>query len=142
MSTEATFLKNNQFGSFTNLATLKGFWLDYTDFNQWGNSVYLMDVWKSHLNQGWVTILSWFYFALLVFGLGSLAFAKKSQSFLRQSHWRYFWFFLFTTFIIAGSNPPLAFLYDFLPKLCPCLVKSFDQLLLNGLFPTVCFIVY
>ncbi len=135
MSTEVTFLKNNQFGSFTNLATLKGFWLDHTDFNQWGNSVYLMDVWKSHLNQGWLAVLTWLYFALLVLGIGSLFLAKKSQSHLRHSHLSILVVFLFTAFILAGSNPPLAFVYDFLRQVVPLFGQIFRSAFTKWIVP-------
>lgn len=135
MSTEITFLKNNQYGSFSNLATLKGFWLDYTDFDRWGNSVYLMDVWKSHFNQIWVKILSWIYFILMVFGLISLMLAKKSRSYLRQAHLAIILIFFFTIFILSGSNPPLAFLYDFLRQYLPLFGQIFRSAFTKWVVP-------
>lgn len=135
MSTEVTFLKNNQFGSFANLATLKGFWLDYTDFNQWGNSVYLMDVWKTHFHQPGVIVLSWLYFLLLLCGLGLLIFSKKNKSFLAHSHLAILLVFLFTAFILAGSNPPLAFLYDFLRQHLPLFGQIFRSAFTKWIVP-------
>ncbi|NMA29699.1 MAG: hypothetical protein GX943_01390 [Candidatus Pacebacteria bacterium] len=135
MSTEVTFLKNNQYGSFANLVTLKGFWLDYTDFNQWGNNVYLMDAWKTHLNKPWVVVLTWFYFVLLVIGIVSLFMAKKSQSQLRHSHLAILLVFLFTAFILAGSNPPLAFLFDFLRQVVPLFGQIFRSAFTKWIVP-------
>ena len=135
MSTEVTFLKNNQYGSFSNLATLKGFWLDYLDFDRWGNSVYLMDVWKTHFYQSWVKALSWIYFALVVLGIVAIIFAKKGKAYLRHSQLAIVLVFLFTGFILAGSNPPFAFIYDFLRNSVPLFGQIFRSAFTKWVVP-------
>jgi hypothetical protein len=135
MSTEVTFLKNNQYGSFNNLVTLKGFWLDYTDFDRWGNSVYLMDMWKTHFNLLGIKILSWIYFVLVLLALVSMIVAKKSRSYLRQAHLAIVLVFFFSIFILAGSNPPLAFLYDFLRQQVPLFGQIFRSAFTKWVVP-------
>ncbi|MBU1033714.1 hypothetical protein KKI22_02060 [Patescibacteria group bacterium] len=120
MSTGVTFLRNNKFGNFYDLFTLKGFWLDYGDFDQWGNSVHLMDVWKTHLQNSFVVYISIAFFLILVFGIVSLSISKKFKPALPILV-----LFVFSAFILLGSNPPFGFIYEFLRSHLPLFGQIF-----------------
>lgn len=111
MSNDVLILKNQAFADYSHLAKLQGFWLDQTDFDQYGNTVYLFDVWKTHFSNPVVTVLAFGFFALLLLGLWQL-FRKKVAN-------RYFIFsaFLLSTWMMALEVFPFNFLTHIVQKI-------------------------
>lgn len=123
MSTGVTFLQNNRFGNFFDVATMKGYWFAYTDFDRWGNMVYLLDAWKSHFYQPLVVVLSWLYFLLLLVGFGALLIHRQKR--LGAIRLSIIFTLALIVFILLGSNPPFGFIYDFLRESVPLFGQIF-----------------
>lgn len=69
MSNDVLILKNQAFGDYAHLAKMQGFWLDQTDFDQFGNTVYLFDAWKTHFSNPLVVVVAFGFFGLVLLGL-------------------------------------------------------------------------
>lgn len=119
MSNEVLVLKNQAFADHWRLAKMHGFWLGETDFDQFGNTVYLFDPWQSHFNQSWVTALTVGFFVLTVLGVWQL--------FRLQNRYRYFTaaVFLLTWWMMALQSFPFQFLTDLLNRLLPFFAEMF-----------------
>lgn len=125
MSTDVTFARNNQFGNWLDVLQLKGYWFDYTDFDQWGNTVYVLDAWKGALLQPWMQGLVCLFVGFLILGISSL-FVSKNWHF-PGSKWRWLLllFLMISTFILIGDNPPTGWLYRFCLEYIPLFSQFF-----------------
>lgn len=135
MTTGSVFLRNNKFGNFQDLIQLKGYWFDFTDFDQWGNTVFLLEPWKAHFQNSLVNLSSFIYFALLLLGVGSVFILKKLPSGLKKSRWLFSTPFLFCCFILLGSNPPFGFFYDLLQENIPLFGQVFRSSFTKWIVP-------
>lgn len=71
MSNEDIVLKQKEFADFGSAALFHGFSLNQTDyFQNAGKFEYMMEPWRSHINHGYMQIISWGFFLLSVIGLG------------------------------------------------------------------------
>lgn len=119
MSNEILSLKNQAYGDLPHLIKIQGFWLDQNDFDQFGNSIYLFDAWKTHFSKPVANILAYVFFALLVLGV---------WQFFRQKHQqRYFILlaFLLSMWMMALWNFPFVYLSNFLEKTIPFFAEMF-----------------
>ena len=135
MTTEPVFLRNNKFGNFRDLIQLKGYWFDFTDFDQWGNAVFLLESWKTHFQNPLITSLSFIYFALLSLGIASIFILKKLPTEMKQARFLILALFLFSCFILLGSNPPFGFIYDFLRENLPLFGQVFRSSFTKWIVP-------
>lgn len=135
MTTESVFLRNNKFGNFQDLIQLRGYWFDFTDFDQWGNTVFLLEPWKTHFQNPLVSFISFIYFALILLGVSSVFILKKLPSELKKLRWLFLILFLFCCFILLGSNPPFGFLYDFLRENIPLFSQVFRSSFTKWIVP-------
>ncbi len=118
MSNDILSLKNQAFADFAHLAKLQGFWLGQTDFDQFGNTVYLFDAWKTHFSNPLVTISAFSFFALLLLGIFYIS--------KRKVIGRYFIFsaFLVSSWMMALQAWPFSYLSHLLSRFLPL----FDQM--------------
>lgn len=135
MTTEPVFLRNNKFGNFRDLIQLKGYWFDFTDFDQWGNAVFLLENWKTHFQNPLINSLSFIYFTLLLLGIISIFVLKKLPSEMKRAHHSILALFLLSCFILLGSNPPLGFIYDFLRENLPLFGQVFRSSFTKWIVP-------
>ena len=135
MTTEPVFLRNNKFGNFRDLIQLKGYWFDFTDFDQWGNAVFLLEDWKVHFQNPLITSFSFIYFALLLLGITSIFTLKKLPSAMKRARYSILALFLFSCFILLGSNPPFGFIYDFLRENLPLFGQVFRSSFTKWIVP-------
>ena len=135
MTTESVFLRNNKFGNIYDLIQLKGYWFDFTDFDQWGNTVFLLEPWKTHFQNPLINFTSFVYFAFLLLGIVYLFTLKKTPSKLIKFHWLFLILFLTCSFILLGSNPPLGFIYDFLRENIPLFGQIFRSAFTKWIVP-------
>ena len=125
MATEQITLRNDKFGIPTSILRLQGYWFDYTDFNQSGSTVYLLDSWKTHLDQPVINVLSYLP-ALFVLGALFLLFIyQPKKNLFREEKWLVLMLFLTIYFVLNGSNPPTAWLYELLKQHLPLFGQIF-----------------
>lgn len=119
MSNEVLSLKNQAFADFSHLAKLQGFWLGETDFDQFGNAVYLFDTWKTHFSYLSVNVLAFIFFALVLLGVW--------QIFKRKIEHRFFIFaaFLLSLWMMALNAFPFIILTKFIEKIFPLFDEMF-----------------
>ena len=135
MTTASVFLRNNKFGNIHDLIQLKGYWFDFTDFDQWGNMVFLLEPWKVHFQNPLVNFISFIYFAILLLGVVSIFVFKKLPKELKKFYWITLTLFLFCCFILLGSNPPFGFFYDFLRNNVPLFGQIFRSAFTKWIVP-------
>ncbi len=118
MSNDVLSLKNQAFGDFAHLVKLQGFWLGETDFDQFGNAVYLFDAWKTHFSYLSVNVLAFIFFALVLLGIWQL-FRKKVKHRL----------FIFGGFLLSLWMMALnVFPFSILTKLVERIFSLFDEM--------------
>jgi hypothetical protein len=119
MSNEVLLLKNQAFAEPGRLALMQGFWLGETDFDQFGNTVYLFDPWQTHLSQPQVNFIAYSFFVLLLLGLWQFFGQKHQQRYL------ILWAFVLTWWMMALQSFPFNFLTDVLTKILPFFSEMF-----------------
>jgi len=119
MSNDVLSFKNQAFGDISHLARLQGFWLGETDFDQFGNTVYLFDAWKTHFSNPLVNYLAFGFFALVLLGVWQL--------FKRKIDHRFFIFgaFLLSLWMMALNAFPFSVLTKFIEKIIPLFDEMF-----------------
>lgn len=80
IATPETGLMNQGFGDLQSIVSLKGFWLEYTDF-QGGEFGYLMPSWHDWVQTPTYTVLALSLFAASAFGFAVALLNKKQRSF-------------------------------------------------------------
>lgn len=119
MSNEVLILKNQAFADYPHLAKMQGFWLGETDFDQFGNTVYLFDAWKTHFSNSWINYLAFSFFALVLLGFWQL--------FRRKNSYRYFILsaFSLSVWMMALEVFPFSFLTHLVQRLLPLFNEMF-----------------
>lgn len=135
MATEQISLRNASFGNLPAIARLEAYWFDYQDFDQSANSVYLLDPWKTHLNQPVIGIISYLPALLIVFAL-ALLWTKKNND-RRFLRWYLTILLLLCYFVLAADNPPFAFIYSFLQDRLPLFEQVFRSSFTKWVVPAV-----
>jgi hypothetical protein len=79
IATPETQLMNAARTGFTNMATLKGYWFDYFDWNKAGSYDYLYKIWIAYSNQSAVTLICLTLFVFSSLGLVLSLFKKKAS---------------------------------------------------------------
>lgn len=110
MVTEKNLLQNKRFGDLLNVASLRGFWFEYTDLDSDGNFAYMFSPWRDHFKKPLVPGASYFLFSIVVLGIFA-AFRKKNQ-------YRFpaLFLFLFSFTLLANSTPPFSWFDSVLYK--------------------------
>lgn len=119
MSNDVLSLKNQAFGDFSHLVKLQGFWLGETDFDQFGNTVYLFDAWKTHFSNPCMNFLAFSFFILVLLGIW--------QFFKKKNIYRYFILsaFLLSIWMMALGSFPFSILTNILQKIIPFFSEMF-----------------
>jgi hypothetical protein len=119
MSNEVLSLKNQAFADFSHLAKLQGFWLGETDFDQFGNAVYLFDAWKTHFSYRLVNVLAFIFFALMILGIWQLFRRKVKHRFFILGG------FLLSLWMMALHAFPFSILTRFIERIFPLFDEMF-----------------
>jgi len=119
LSTEETFLRNQAFGGLQDVFLLRGFWFDFSDFNESGELEYILKPWREHYQNPWVLSLGYLPFALVI---GGVYFSVKSK--LR---WRYglVGIFILSLMMLIGENIPTGFVMYLLRVVVPLFRQVF-----------------
>lgn len=97
MTTENQYLNNTQFGDLFNTLSLRGFWFNYTDFDQKGEVNYLLLPWRDYFHNFAPNFTSLFFVVLLFFGI-FYAFQRKNY------YLKIFLSLFFIFFLILANN--------------------------------------
>lgn len=119
MSNDELFLRNQAHAEFIDVARMRGFWLWHSDFDTAGNSIYLMDAWKTHLSNPLINILTWGFFALVVLAIFDLLKGKNRYKYLILIS------FLLSFLMISAGNFPFAILTKVLHTVIPFFYEMF-----------------
>lgn len=101
MATQDIFYRNQKFGNFTDVLTLKGIVLDYwqNDFKT-NLSHYMMDPWLKHLKTWQFKFSSWVFIFLLFLGIAHVLLKKKKSLYPFLS-------LLFFSFVMMATDTPI-----------------------------------
>ena len=119
MSNNELFLRNQAHAKFTDIARMRGFWLWHSDFDKAGNSIYLMDAWKTHFANPFINILSWGFFILVILAIFDLLRGKNRYKYL------ILFSFLLSFFMISTGNFPFVILTRILHAIIPFFYEMF-----------------
>ncbi len=108
MATDDIFLKNHKYGDFKNTALMRGFDLDYIQYDwQTSQQVMMFAPWKDHLNNISIEFIGWTFFALTI--SGSFLILKEK----RKIMYPFLLIFIFT-FLIIGNDIPILNVFSYL----------------------------
>lgn len=110
MVTEKNLQQNKRFGDLLNVASLRGFWFEYTDLNSDGNFAYMLSPWRDHFKKPLVSEASYLLFSIVVLGIFA-AFRKKNQY-----RFTALFLFLFSFTLLANNTPPFSWFDSLLYK--------------------------
>lgn len=127
IATPETQIMNQARGNLGDIATLKGYWFDYYDWeqtrNDWnsvGNYDYLYRDWINYLSNPALDRISLAIFGVAVLGL-ALGTLKKKINF----RFSFLLLGLISYFMLAGSNPPFGNWFDLLTQKIPLFGEIF-----------------
>ena len=117
MSTDSVVLRNKAFGDFVSVSLMRGFTLDYVDYQEDGNNDYMMKTWRDyHKKFPIISISAAFYLIMLTGAYSAISEKKKSL---------YPYLFLtLGSFIMLGNNIPIL-------SLIPALIQKYIPLFYN-----------
>jgi hypothetical protein len=136
MATDEVAARNAAYGNFSSIIRLQGYWFDYQDFDQSGNTLYLLDPWKTSLQYSWVQILSYLPGVLLLITVFWWWWQKKKNPFLRLS---FSFALLLIYFVLAGDNPPFSWFYTTLQNHLPLFSQVFRSAFTKWVVPATFF---
>lgn len=112
MTTENVLLQNKKFGDITDVALLKGFWFDLTNYSQDTKSFdYLLLPWRKYLDNPFITTTGFLLFSIVLLGI----FASFKER--NQYRWIYVFLFLVPFVILANNTPPFSWIDGLLYRL-------------------------
>lgn len=111
MSTEKTYLENKEFGDLTDVITLRGFWLQASDFGFRESSGYIMEPWRQHLLNPVVALSGVLLFGFISVGIGVSLKKRKSDRYIFLA------LFLVSLVILTNATPPFSWVDDLFNKL-------------------------
>jgi len=120
ISTPETRLMNQGFGDLQNIVGLKGFWLEYTDFQE-GQFGYLMQSWHDWTQTFVYTAVSLSLFAASVLGFVVAIFNKKQRSIGLFG----VVVLLFSTMLLSAGEGFLGLFYDAMSRMVPLFADMF-----------------
>lgn len=119
MSTETIFLENKAFGTFQNVALLKGFWFDKIDPDKFGNFAFLMGVWRDYSKNILFLISGYLLFLIGLFGVFTSFKTKKSVNL----SFSILFVFAFTMLMVA--TPPFSWVGELFRHSLPLFNQAF-----------------
>lgn len=126
MTTENVLLQNKKFGDITDVALLKGFWFDLTNYSQDTKSFdYLLLPWIKHLANPFIATTGFLLFSVVLIGI----FASFKER--NKYRWIYVFVFLVPFVILTNNTPPFSWIDSLLyrlPFLSQVLRSSFTKL--------------
>lgn len=105
MSTDNVVLRNKAFGSFMDVALMRGFSLDYIDLQMNGENNYMMLNWRNHIRQPVVFFISLCLFLAALAGM-VLAIVRKERKFYPFGA---LWIIMF---LLLGNDIPVLSLFS------------------------------
>lgn len=106
MATDMITSRNKEFGSLPDVMLLKGFWFNNTEPNQSGNTEYMLEPWRLHLENVGILVIGYLLFAVVIFGVVS-AFRSKNRILLGFSA-----LFIITLSMLAIATPPFSWINE------------------------------
>ncbi len=119
MSTEDVYLRNKAFGNFTSVTLLKGFSLDYVDFQPSGQNDYMMGIWREYVNKPIFIFVGLLFFVLAVLGLIATI-HKRNRKF-----YPFAVLFIFAFLMLGTDIPILGALSEFFNTYIPYFFQIF-----------------
>lgn len=114
MATDNIFYLNQKYGSFTDVALLKGVVLEYQQYDiQLNQNFYMMAPWIEHMETLPFQIPAWIFFLLTMIGLGSAFYLRK------QKYAPFTILFVFSFAMMAVDTPVISILSDLLREHIP-----------------------
>ncbi|PIP52843.1 hypothetical protein COX08_04230 [Candidatus Beckwithbacteria bacterium CG23_combo_of_CG06-09_8_20_14_all_34_8] len=129
IATQETNLRNQAFGTLGNIATLRGYWFDYTDFNKYGDLIYLLDYWQHYLNQ--IPLIGIQILFILFFLLG-LILLVRSNNYWKEA---IIVFLMINTFMLLGNQSVFGFITDLMQKNVPLFSQIFRSPFTKWIIP-------
>lgn len=112
MTTENVLLQNKQFGNISDVALIKGFWFDITNYSQDTKSFdNLFLPWIKHLTNPFVATTGFLLFSIVLIGVFA-SFRDKNQF-----RWILLFLFLVPFTMLANNTPPFSWIDNLLYRL-------------------------
>lgn len=122
LSTPETILMNRGFGTLKDIALLKGFWFQYTDYDVEDKEInYLFDVWLNHTSSLKFKLIGYFLFSFGCFGFISFWLKKKKNIFLKSTTT----LSIVTILMLTGGRGWLGLPYRWLSNVLPLFEQIF-----------------
>jgi len=119
MSTDNVVLRNKAFGNFTDVVLLRGFMLDYVDYQVNNQNDYLMRPWKDYLKKTPALIISFFFFLFSFLGL------VKAVNQRQKKYYPFAVLLVFTFLLLADNIPVVSLFFLFMQKSVPLFYNAF-----------------
>lgn len=119
MATETIYLQNKEFGTIPDVMLLKGFWFNNTDPNREMVFSYMMEPWRQHLSNPFVSGIGFLLFFLVLVGAG-VAMKKK-----RPLGMMFFVLLVFSFTALAIATPPFSWVNNLFRESIPLLNQAF-----------------
>lgn len=119
MSSDTNFLKNKEFGNIFDVALLRGFWFNNTDFNLNQDWVFLMQPWREHFANPVVPGIGYLLFTVVV--MGALWTLKERRSKVIVG---FLGILIFSFIMLATDTPPFSWLNSILRQI-PFFAEAF-----------------
>ncbi|MBI2612150.1 hypothetical protein HYW54_05425 [Candidatus Gottesmanbacteria bacterium] len=119
MSTENVVLRNKEFGDFVSVALMRGFSLNYVDYQPTGENDYMLKAWRSHINNPFILAVSIAFFGLAVYGVYRAIFEKKVYLY------PFILLFCFSFSMLAIDTIGIKFLWELLQYIIPFFFNIF-----------------
>lgn len=102
MATGTIFLQNKEFGNFTDVVLLKGFWFNNVDPDLSGNFRFMLSAWRNYYSSPLIRAVGFGMFSIIILGAGSILKNKKPL------HLAFLGVFLFAFTMLATNTPPFS----------------------------------
>lgn len=118
MATDTIYLQNKEFGNIQDVMLLKGFWLNNVDPNSDGNFAYMMEPWRTHIDNPLIAAIGYLFFIVIVIGIIQALKTKKPVLLGFTA------LFLFSFTMLATNTPPFSWI-DILFRKIPLFDQAF-----------------
>lgn len=116
-STYDTFLQNKEYGDWSKIFTMQGYWLEFTDVNDKGMPVALMSRLDTYLRQPLVSLSLSVYAYLLIICIGIAAVLSFANKHKRREVVTAVSIFIVAWFFVSLGKPPFTTLYELAQKI-------------------------
>ncbi len=120
LATSEVILMNQNYGDWSDILSLRGYWFDYLDKNEDGNLVYLLTPWINYLDES----LLWIIRGIVISGLlGSIVFSVSCRK--KYFSWSLLLLWVLIFLLLTAGKEPLGFIYQFFEKHIPLFSQIF-----------------